>query len=50
VSDINGVVELTLPEIPGGAAELKDVYIYTDGHLTVEKVRYRSTINFTLKK
>jgi uncharacterized GH25 family protein len=50
VSDINGVVELTLPEIPGGAAELKDVYLYTDGHLTVEKVRYRSTINFTLKK
>ena len=50
VSDINGVVELTLPGIPEGAAELKDVYLYTAGHLTVEKVRYRSTIIFTLKK
>jgi hypothetical protein len=50
VTDIEGVVELSLPEIPNSAAELKDVYIFTDGHLTVEKVRYRSTINFTLKK
>jgi hypothetical protein len=50
VTDINGIVELTLPELPKGASELKDVYIFTDGHLTVEGVRYRSTINFTLKK
>lgn len=50
VTNINGIVELTLPEVPRGSAELKDVYIYTDGHLTVEGVRYRSTINFTLKK
>ncbi|MDR0628767.1 MAG: DUF4198 domain-containing protein [Treponema sp.] len=47
VTDINGIVELTLPK---GAGELKDVYIFTDGHLGVEGVRYRSTINFTLKK
>jgi uncharacterized GH25 family protein len=50
VTDINGIVELTLPKLPKGADELKDVYIFTDGHLTVEGVRYRSTINFTLKK
>ena len=50
VTDVNGIVELTLPEIPGSAEELRDVYLFTDGHLTVEKVRYRSTINFTLKK
>jgi uncharacterized GH25 family protein len=50
VTDVNGIVELTLPGIPDGAEELKDVYIFTDGHLTVEKVRYRSTVNFTLKK
>jgi uncharacterized GH25 family protein len=50
VTDINGIVELTLPAVPRGSTELKDVYIFTDGHLTVEGVRYRSTINFTLKK
>ena len=50
VTDIDGAVELTLPEIPGGAEELNDVFIFTDGHLAVEKVRYRSVINFTLKK
>jgi hypothetical protein len=50
VTGLDGVVELSLPEIPGGAGALEDVFLFTDGHLTVEKVRYRSTINFTLKK
>jgi hypothetical protein len=50
VTDQSGVAELKLPEIPSGATELKDVYLFTDGHLTVEKARYRATISFTLKK
>ena len=50
VTDINGIVELKLPEVPAGAKELKDVYLFTDGHLTVEKVRYRATISFTLSR
>jgi hypothetical protein len=50
VTGLDGVVELSLPGIPGGAKDLKDVYLFTDGHLTVEKVRYRATINFTLKR
>jgi hypothetical protein len=50
VTDQSGRAELKLPEIPSGAAELKDVYIFTDGHLSVEKVRYRATISFSLKK
>ncbi|MDR1510237.1 MAG: DUF4198 domain-containing protein [Synergistaceae bacterium] len=50
VTDQSGVAELKLPEVPSGASELKDVYIFTDGHLTVEKVRYRATISFTLTK
>ncbi|MDR0651876.1 MAG: DUF4198 domain-containing protein [Synergistaceae bacterium] len=50
VTDVNGVVELKLPEIPSGTEELKDAYLFTDGHLTVEKVRYRATISFNLKK
>jgi uncharacterized GH25 family protein len=50
VTDVNGIVELKLPEVPSGADELKDAYLFTDGHLTVEKVRYRATISFTLKK
>jgi hypothetical protein len=50
VTDVNGIVELKLPEVPSGADELKGAYLFTDGHLTVEKARYRSTISFTLKK
>jgi hypothetical protein len=50
VTDQSGVAELKLPEIPSGATELKDVYLFTDGHLTVEKVRYRATVSFSLKK
>jgi hypothetical protein len=50
ITDINGVVELKLPEVPDGANELRDVFLFTDGHLTVEKVRYRATISFTLRK
>ena len=50
VTDVNGIVELKLPEAPSGADELKDAYFFTDGHLTVEKMRYRATISFTLKK
>jgi uncharacterized GH25 family protein len=50
VTDVNGIVELKLPEVPSGANELKDTYLFTDGHLTVEKVRYRATISFPLKK
>ncbi|MDR2523145.1 MAG: DUF4198 domain-containing protein [Synergistaceae bacterium] len=50
VTDINGIVELKLPELPANAKELKDVYLFSDGHLTVEKVRYRATISFTLSK
>jgi hypothetical protein len=50
VTDANGIVELKLPEVPSGADELKDAYLFTDGHLTVEIVRYRATISFTLKK
>jgi uncharacterized GH25 family protein len=49
VTGIDGIVELAMPRIPRGSKELKDVYIFTDGHLAVEGVRYRSTINFTLK-
>jgi hypothetical protein len=51
VTGLDGVVSLPLPEIPSGAGELKDVYVFTDGDLTVgEETRYRSTFNFTLKK
>ena len=50
VTDINGVVELKLPDVPDGASELGDVYLFTDGNLAVEKVRYRATISFTLRK
>jgi hypothetical protein len=50
VTDVKGVVELKLPEAPSGSNELKDAYLFTDGHLTVEKARYRATISFTLKK
>jgi hypothetical protein len=50
VTDIKGIVELKLPEVPSGANELKDAYLFTDGHLNVENVRYRATISFALKK
>jgi hypothetical protein len=50
VTDQSGAAELKLPEIPSGANELRDVYLFTDGHLTVEKVRYRATISFALTK
>ena len=50
ISDKDGIVVLKLPNLPSGAKELRDVYIFSDGHLTIapEKVRYRSSISFNI--
>lgn len=49
VTDRDGFVTLKLPNLFGGAKELRDVYILTEGHLTIApKVRYRSTITFNI--
>lgn len=50
ITDKDGIVILKLPTLPGGAKEMRDVYLFSDGHLTIapEKVRYRSTISFNI--
>lgn len=50
ISDRFGIVTLELPDLPNGAKEMRDVYLFTDGHMTIapEKVRYRSTITFNI--
>ena len=50
ISDRFGIVTLDLPNFPSGANELRDVYLFSDGHMTIapEKVRYRSSINFSI--
>lgn len=50
ISDKDGLVVLKLPNLPSGAKDLRDVYIFSDGHLTIapEKVRYRSSISFNI--
>ena len=50
ISDRFGIVTLALPGLPSGARELRDVYLFSDGHMTIapEKVRYRSTITFNI--
>jgi hypothetical protein len=54
VTDADGIVELPMPEIPAGADELRDVYIFSEGDMETtrndEWFIYRSTINFTLSK
>jgi hypothetical protein len=54
VTDADGIVELPMPEIPTGADELHDVYIFSEGDLETtrngEWFIYRSTINFSLSK
>jgi uncharacterized GH25 family protein len=52
VTNQDGIVELTLPEIPTGSDRLNDVYIFSEGDIETtrndEWFIYRSTINFTL--
>lgn len=52
ISDKDGIVVLKLPELPKGATEMRDVYLFTDGHLVIapHKVRYRSTITFNISE
>ncbi|MDR1965967.1 MAG: DUF4198 domain-containing protein [Synergistaceae bacterium] len=51
VTGPDGIAALPLPEIPAGSDALGEVYIFTDGDLEVGgETRYRSTINFPLKK